>query len=159
MCEVVVRGFEPADAETVAAMIRDLAAFHGDEAAAAAPDLLRYGLGVHRLSTVWVALLGGLPCGFAATYDWMNYVGGFPVRNIDLFFVRDGVRRRGVGRALLGAIARDAEASTCRRMTVGAEADNPGANAFYRRVGFVLRDVRANRYVVSGDALARLASA
>lgn len=153
--EVLVRRFEPTEADAVVAMMRDLAAFHGDEAAASASDLVRYGFGPDRVSTVWLALRDGEPCGFAVTYDWMNYVGGFPVRNIDLLFVRAGARRGGVGRALLAALGRDAGASGCRRVTVGAEADNAEANSFYRGAGFEPRPLTANRYVLSGEALDR----
>ena len=98
-------------------------------------------------------------CGFSATYDWMNFVHGFPVRNIDLFFVREGARGRGVGRALLKMIALTATLSSCQRLTVGAEPDNEGANAFYRRMGFDLRRPAANRYAVAGIALQQLAAA
>lgn len=154
---ITVRPFEPADAEAVAAMMQELAALHDDEALATAADVCRYTSGHDRMSTILVASLDGVLCGFSATYDWMNYVHGFPVRNIDLFFVRENARGCGVGRALLKTIARDARLSACRRVTVGAEPDNEGANAFYHRMGFDLRRPAANCYAVSGAALDRLA--
>ena len=156
---VVVRRFEPADAEAVAAMMKDLAAFHGEEASATASDVTLHASGPDRISDVWVAFLDGKQCAFAATYDWMNYVSGFPVRTIDLFFVRESIRGHGVGRALLRSLACDAKISGCKRMTVGAEADNEGANAFYRKMGFELRRPDSIRYVVFGGSLDRLSSA
>ena len=154
---IAVRPFAPADAEAVAAMMRKLAALHDDKALATAAEVSRYASGHDRLSTILVASLDSVLCGFSSTYDWMNYVHGFPVRNIDLFFVRENARGCGVGRALLKAIARDARLSACRRVTVGAEPDNEAANAFYHRMGFDLRRPTANRYAVSGAALDRLA--
>lgn len=155
---IAVRPFRTKDAEAVAAMMGELAAFHGEEAAATAVDVLRHASGIGRISTLWVASRHGEPLGFAATYDWMNYVGGFPVRHIDLLFVREGARRCGVGRALIAALARDAASSGCRRITVGAEPDNEGANGFYRGMGFEVHRPAACRYRVSDDVFDLLAA-
>lgn len=157
LCRLIVRPFELADAEAVVVMMRDLAILHDDVASVTATDIARYTSGRDQISTVIVALLDDIVSGFSATYDWMNYIQGFPVRNIDLLFVRESARGRGVGRALLSAIARDAKRSGCQRMTVGAEPDNEGANAFYRRMAFDLRHPAANRYAISGCALDQLA--
>ena len=159
MSNVVIRKFVSEDAEAVVMMIKELAAFHDDEAAATAADVVRFASGSDRISEILVASLDDEICGFSATYDWMNFVHGFPVRNIDLFFVREGVRGRGVGHALLKQIACDAKSLACQRITVGAEPDNEGANAFYQRMGFELRRPASNRYALSGVALDRLAFA
>ena len=139
-------------------MMQELAIFHDDEALATTEDVARYALGQDRISTILVASLDSVLCGFSATYDRMNFIHGFPVRNMDLFFVREDARGHGVGRALLKTIARTAGLSACRRLNVGAEPDKEGANAFYKRMGFNLRRPAANRYVVSGIALDQLAA-
>lgn len=142
--------------EAIVGMMQELAAFHDDEALATAADVVRYASSHDRMSMILVAFFDGIPCGFSATYDWMNYVHGFPVRNIDLFFVRERVRGHGVGRALLKAVACEAKSSACQRITVGAEQDNEGANAFYQKMGFELRRPASNRYALSGAALDQL---
>ncbi len=156
---IVVRPFGSEDAGAVVTMMKELAAFHHDEASATASDVVRFAYGVDRISSILVASLGAELCGFSATYDWMNYVHGFPVRNIDLFFVRESARGRGVGRALLKQIACEAKSSACQRITVGAEPDNEDANAFYQEMGFELRRPASNRYALSGAAFDQLAGA
>ncbi len=155
---IIVKPFVPENAEAVIAMMKELAAFHDDEALATVSDITRFASGANRISRIDVASLCGELCGFSATYDWMNFIHGFPVRNIDLFFAKESKRGRGVGRALLEEIAREARSSGCQRITVGAEQDNEGANAFYRRMGFELRRPASNRYALSGVAFARLTS-
>ena len=105
-------------------MMKELAAFHDDGALATVSDVVRFASGADRISTILLASLDGELSGFSATYDWMNYIHGFPVCNIDLFFVKESTRRRGVGRALLKQIACDARSSACRRITVGVEGEN-----------------------------------
>ena len=148
---------QSADADVIARMIKELAAFHDDVSTVGAADVLTYGLGVGRLATVWLALSGHDPAGFAVAYDWMNFVRGSPVRHIDLLFVDDRFRRRGIGSALIRRIVRDAKVSNCDRVSVGAADDNPTANAFYVKLGFEPRDDSARQYRVAGASLDRMA--
>ena len=60
--------------------------------------------------------------------------------------------------AFRGALARDLGSAACRRMTVGAEPDNEGANSFHRGMGFEVHRPAACRYRISDDALDRLAT-
>lgn len=50
-------------------------------------------------------------------------------------YVRDGWRGRGVGEAIMGLLARHAVASGCVRFDWTTETGNPGAIAFYERLG------------------------
>lgn len=153
---IIVRPLALENVETVVTMMKELAAFHDDEGAATAADILRFAFGKDRISKILVASLDGELCGFSASYDWMNYVQGFPVHHIDLFFVREGARGHGVGRALLKGIVVEAQFSACKRITVGAQPDNEGANTFYQKMGFELRRSASSRYALSGVALDRL---
>ena len=153
---VIVRPFVSEDAEAVVTMMKELAAFHDDVALATVSDVVRFASGADRISKILLAALYGEICGFAATYNWMNYVHGFPVCNIDLFFVKESRRRHGIGRALLKRIVCDARSSACQRVTVGAEDGNVSANAFYQKMGFALRSPASKRYALSGEALDRL---
>ena len=51
--------------------------------------------------------------------------------------VTPAARGRGVGGCLLEAAIAHARASGCRRLTLLTDADNAGAQRFYRRRGFV----------------------
>jgi hypothetical protein len=58
-------------------MMQELAIFHDDEALATTEDVARYALGQDRISTILVASLDSVLCGFSATYDRMNFIHGF----------------------------------------------------------------------------------
>ena len=128
---ITTRPLVATDAEIVVTMMSELAGFHNDQALASASDVVRFSSGRDQISKIFIAIMDGTPCGFSATYDWINYVRGFPVRNLHLFFIRAHARGNGVGRALFTEIAREAKSSYCQRITVGAQSDNEGANAFY----------------------------
>jgi GNAT superfamily N-acetyltransferase len=53
-------------------------------------------------------------------------------------FVREAVRGRGVGRALVEAVVRSARGRGCRRVELDVNEDNPPALALYERVGFAV---------------------
>jgi [ribosomal protein S18]-alanine N-acetyltransferase len=54
--------------------------------------------------------------------------------------------RRGIGSRLLGAAARAARARGCHNLTLEVRVSNEGAQALYRRFGFVPAGIRAGYY-------------
>ena len=154
---LVVRQMIPADGEPLSNMMASLTAYHGDTSQVNATDFLAHGLGESRLADVWLALADGAYAGFAATYDWMNFVQGHPVRHIDLLFVEDKFRKKGIGSTLIKEIAVNAKLNACERVTVGASKNNSAANEFYSRLGFTAREETSTRYQLSGAALNRIA--
>lgn len=77
-----IRKMRRADAEAVAEMMTALAAYHGDVTKIGAGDSLTRGIGSKKLATIWIATVGREPAGFAAAYDWMNFVRALPVLHI-----------------------------------------------------------------------------
>ena len=146
------------DAESVAEMMRALAAYHGDVSKADALEFLTRGLGSGRLATIWLAAYDAAPAGFAATYDWMNFVRVHPVRHVDLLFVQEPFRRMGVGSALIKKIVSDAESSGIQRVTVGTAKENQAANGLYRHLGFEPRDDASVQYRMDHSKFDRLAT-
>jgi len=153
-----IRKMKRSDAESVAKMMKALAAYHGDESKAGARDFLSYGLGSAKLATIWMAASGAPPAGFAVTYDWMNFVRVYPIRHVDLLFVQESIRRMGVGSALIKRIVSDAKSSGVQRVTVGADKENEAASSFYQRMGFELRDDPSIQYQLVCANFDRLAS-
>lgn len=90
----------------------------------------------------WAALIDGEIAG-AGAMQWrgQNTPPGFGVT----VFVRDGARRRGVGRALLAAMAAAADGETDGLWSADRYRDDAPAAAFLARCGFVAgqRDVHA----------------
>jgi len=64
-------------------------------------------------------------------------------------------RRRGYGRAVLGALARWSEENGAPRMYLQVERDNPDARRFYERAGFVTRYGYRYRSKTPGDRFDR----
>lgn len=148
MKSIVIRPIQYADAEAASVMLSALAAHHGDESKTNAASLVRYGIGKERLSTVWIALLGNNTVAMSITYDWMNFVRGYRVRHIDALYVEQLHRRHGVGSAVIKHLVTDASATGCQRVTVSATITNFEADAFYRKLGFELKEHKSNQYQI-----------
>ena len=84
-------------------------------------------------STSWIAEVRGRPravlLGFVSPDRAEEAV-------MHVVAVEPGRRRRGVGRALVDAFARDVAERGCRRVTAVAWPDDPIAMAFFRALGF-----------------------
>ncbi|MCB1538752.1 MAG: GNAT family N-acetyltransferase [Rhodospirillales bacterium] len=154
MSKVYIRLFEPRDAEAVVRMNAALARFRGATSLANAAQFIAGAA----LGKIWVAEILGLGLvGFVAGYDWMDYVLGVRVRQIDLLYVDDACRHKGVGKMLVHALVHDATACGCGRIDVTDIETNELAAQFYLALGFQASHRAGMRYSVSGDALGRLA--
>jgi len=156
--DVVVRRFREADADKVVEMMRGLASYHGDQLRVGPEEFIAYASGANPIALIWILELVGELVGFAASYDWMNFVKGYPVRHIDLMYTAEHVRSSGMGSILMAGIVADAEAAGCQRVSVTAAFDNAGANNFYRKLGFEPRELHSQSYIISGDAMTKLAA-
>jgi GNAT superfamily N-acetyltransferase len=91
--------------------------------------------------TTWLAAVGGEPVGMASVFEYRRMPRpGRPASRwgyVSNMFVREEVRNRGVGSALLSAIIAAAEERGYARLVL-----SPSARAlpFYRRAGFVVPD-------------------
>src|SRR5437764_5507288 len=113
-----IRPCRPDDAETLAALIRELAAYDKlGQFARATPDALRTHLfGATRSAEAIVAEVEGGPVGFALFFPTFSTFRGQPGLYLEDIFVREGFRGRGVGKAMLAAVARIAVGRGCGRL-------------------------------------------
>ncbi len=153
-----IRPMRAADAAAVAGMTRALADFHRDGTSVGEAHLLAHCLGPNAMGSVLVATAGKRLVGFALCYDWLNVARGVKTRHIDLMFVRAEYRRRGLGGAMLKALAARAIAEGCVHVTVGALTSNEIANKFYRGLGFEARTDSAGNFRLTEAGLAALAT-
>lgn len=147
-----IRPMRASDKSAVAAMIVSLAAFHGDVGFTANVAILDCCLGRKKLADVLLAFQGKSPVGFSATYDHVNMVSGHKLRHIDLIFVEAEHRRRGIGVALVAAIAKKAASDGFARVSVRARNDNDLANDFYTKLGFSKRIDTTSQYTLRDPA-------
>ena len=156
-----VRPFESADAGAVVSIIAALIREEGLNRAATpgAAELRAAFLGADPAGLLLVARLGdgaAPPVGYAtghATYETEFAARGFYVG--DLYVAREH-RWRGVGRALLAAMAAEARARGGRFLWWTALPGNAAAHRFYRAVGGVGEDLRA--FALADAAFDRLAA-
>lgn len=90
----------------------------------------------HPCGYPFLALLDGEPVGFATCFLGYSTFKAAPLMNIHDIAVAPEQRRRGVGSALIEAIAQEALKLGCCRLTLEVRSDNPAAISLYRTTGF-----------------------
>ena len=93
-----------------------------------------------------VAEIDGLVAGFAIA----SVIA--PEAELETIAVAAGEQRRGIGRALLGALFRELEMRGAGEVTLEVRASNGAAQAFYRAHGFAEFARRAAYYADTGEA-------
>jgi ribosomal protein S18 acetylase RimI-like enzyme len=95
------------------------------------PGLMRHGG-----ARVFLAFEAGEPAGLALSFIGFSSFQAKPLVNIHDLAVAPPFRGRGIGKALLDAVAEHARATGCCKVTLEVRADNATALALYRRAGF-----------------------
>lgn len=129
-----IRPATPADAGTIAALVRELADYEKllHEARATDEDFRRELTAENPVIRVLIAEWDGEPVGFALYFfNFSTFVGRAGLYLEDLF-VRPAMRGKGVGRALLRALARIARDRDCGRMEWAVLDWNEPALRFYQ---------------------------
>ncbi len=147
----------PADVPQILQFIHELARFEHLEqhVRATVTDLETALFGPRPCAEVLLARLDGAPVGFALFFPNFSTFNGRAGIHLEDLYVTAHARGRGVGRALLQALARIAVARQCVRIDWEVLAWNERALEFYRALGAqALDDWRLLR--LGGAALARL---
>ena len=129
-------------------MIRGLAAHHGDTATLTAEGVRAQVLGPRAWMPTLIARREGVPLGYATLHrigQLQYWVRGMELHHL---FVAEPARGTGVGRALVAAARTRARRAGAGYLSVGTDAQNSAAQAFYQAVGFAPRPDRGPRYSV-----------
>lgn len=168
---LTIRPATPADVPTILRFIHDLAHYERepDAVIATEADLLRDGFSLAPDATTpltpaapirfrtLIAEFDSQPAGFALFFtSYSTWLGHHGIRLEDLY-VPPSLRQKGIGKALLAAVARIAIQEGCPRLEWDVLEWNEPAIAVYHRLGARMQhDWRIMR--LSGDALSALAS-
>jgi GNAT superfamily N-acetyltransferase len=155
---ITVRRAVTSDGPRIIALDRELANFEKlpppDDAEAA--RLLDWIFGSKRLEAL-VAELDGSIEGIALFYEGLGSFRAKPFLYLEDLVVSDAARSRGVGEALMAALAREVIARGALRLEWSVLDWNVRAIRFYERLG-ARRPTTWIRYTLEGEELARVAS-
>jgi GNAT superfamily N-acetyltransferase len=153
----VIRKARPDDGPAYVALVRALAEFEklpGPDDAAAA-RLVEHAFAARPRYELLVTEVAGTVEGYAAFFETYSTFRALPSLYLEDLFVHPRARRRGLGTALVRALARLAVERGCGRFEWTVLDWNTGAQAFYRGLGAtILTEWRLCR--VDGEALAAL---
>lgn len=140
-----IRRIRKSDVASLGKMINALNHFH------AVPervllDFLDQGLFASKISIGYILVKSKRAIGFSVGYDFMNYVHNKKHHQIDLFFVTEPYRGKGLGRLLLDTVVQKSKVRGCHVVDVSASPYNKEAQKFYKACGFFLRDKPSKRF-------------
>jgi GNAT superfamily N-acetyltransferase len=147
------------DVPLLLTLIRELATYERapDAVVATEADLVRDGFGAVPQFRTLVAEVDGVPVGFALFFLAYSTWRGRPTLFLEDLFVRPPARGKGVGRALMLALAREAVQLGCARFVWQVLDWNTPSVRFYESLGAeVVREWLTCR--LEGDALTALAA-
>jgi GNAT superfamily N-acetyltransferase len=140
--DYTIRMAGPDDAPTIATLVRELAAFvkHEDRAKASPEDFRRHLFGPRPAAEAALAEINGKPVGFALWFSTFSTFRGQPGLYLEDLFVQTEYRSRGIGKALLAAVAAQALERGCGRVEWSVLKWNTAAIGFYRSLGAQVLD-------------------
>jgi GNAT superfamily N-acetyltransferase len=152
-----VRRAEPADAHVLATLGRALNIQQGDPSTNFTAEAVRRdGFGGAPRFEAWLAEVDGLAVGYAlvvpAAYETGYAKAGVYVQDV---FVAPEARHRGIGRALMAAVAADARGRGLEFVWWASRSWNTESHAFFRTLATVEEPVIA--FATFGDEFTRLA--
>lgn len=157
----VIRPAEPSDVPTIAALIRELAAYEHLEHEVVLDEVAfeAHLFGVRPYAEVLIAETGdGAVAGFALFFPNFSTFLGRPGIYLEDLFVRPAARGQGLGKAMLVELARLARDRGCGRIEWAVLGWNEPSIAFYQSLGARPKDEWL-LYRLTGDAMVALAGA
>jgi GNAT superfamily N-acetyltransferase len=154
-----IRAARPEDVETLVSLVRELAVYEKLEqrVSATSADFLRHLFGGTPAAEAVIALEGGEAVGFALWFTTFSTFRGQPGLYLEDIFVKPAHRGRGIGKALLATIARQAIERGYGRVEWSVLNWNTPAIGFYRSLGARPMDAWTV-YRIDDEALQRLAT-
>ncbi|SFS02304.1 GNAT family N-acetyltransferase [Yoonia litorea] len=132
---ITITPASPRDLTRILALIRDLSAFHGDEAAVTLEQLQQIFFGDQAQGKAFVARAGQEVVGYAGIMRWTVIHSGKPRLDIQHLYIAENRRNRGIGKALIMAARDYAIASGAKGISIGTDPRNASAQAAYRAMG------------------------
>jgi len=134
---LTIRPAQPNDAETIVALIRELAEYERllHEAKATTDDLRRHLFGPRPYAEALIAEWDRAPVGFALFFHTFSTFRGQPGIYLEDLFVQPANRGRGIGKGLLTALARIAVERGCGRLEWAVLDWNELSIRFYEALG------------------------
>ena len=133
---VSIRPARPEDAALIAAMAGELSAHEGEPTPdLSAADVQRDGFGPQAAFAALLAELETAPVGYALYHGAYDSIRGRRGSFLLDLFVRDAARGRGVGRALMAAVARATRDAGGSFLWWNMLRDNTLAERFYEKLG------------------------
>jgi GNAT superfamily N-acetyltransferase len=153
-----VRPAAPADLPLIASLIRELAEYErlSHEVRFDEEALGRHLFGPRPMAEAIIGEIDGIPQGFALFFHNFSTFEGKPGIYLEDLFVRPDARGSGLGKALLGHLAKLAVERDCARLEWWVLDWNEPSIAFYRRLGAKPMD-DWTVFRLDGEALASLA--
>jgi GNAT superfamily N-acetyltransferase len=153
-----IRAARPEDAELLVNLVRELAVYEKlEQHARATPDNFRRHLfGPSPAAEAAVAEVAGVPAGFALWFTTFSTFRGQPGLYLEDIYVKPSYRGRGIGKALLAALARRAVERGCGRLELSVLNWNDPAIGFYFSQGARPMD-EWTVYRIDDEPLRRLA--
>ncbi|MFO7763635.1 MAG: GNAT family N-acetyltransferase [Wenzhouxiangellaceae bacterium] len=132
-----IRPVRPGDEDLLLELIHELAVYEkAPEEAVATPELIHHALfGEHPTAEALIAEWNGKPAGFALFFHNFSTWLGKPGLYLEDLFVRETMRGRGIGKALLLHLAGIARDRGCGRMEWSVLDWNTPAIDFYKSLG------------------------
>lgn len=125
------------DVPLLLALIREMAAYEkkADKAVVTERDLLRDGFGANPKFRALVAEWDGEAAGYASTFYFYSTYAGRPAIFIEDLFVLEKFRGKGIGKALLAAVAKLAVDEGCNGLRWEVLDWNRSAIEWYEKLG------------------------
>ena len=135
--DLTIRPARPGDESLLLELIHELAVYEkAPEEAVATPELVRKALfGEHPTAEAVIAEWDGKPAGFALFFHNFSTWLGKPGLYLEDLFVRESMRGKGIGKALLLHLAGIARKRGCGRMEWSVLDWNRPAIDFYKALG------------------------
>jgi GNAT superfamily N-acetyltransferase len=153
-----IRPATPDDVEALANLVRELAIYEKLEqlAKATATDFHKYLFGTRAFAEALIAEVASAPVGMALFFHTFSTFRGQPGIYLEDLFVQPEHRNLGIGKALLGSLAKIARERGCGRLEWAVLNWNEPAIAFYKSLGGLPLE-EWTTYRIADDALDRLA--